>query len=325
MRVLFGLILSAALLVACDSTEGSFVPYPVVEAILEAGEPLPPVRLSRLGRFRDVYDDTTAALDGATVDVALVRADGTDEQVWRFAPQGVGRYAPPDPAPTVVPGRTYRLRVLVAAASGVGLDTLTARTTVPAHVELLEPPPAEVTYGEGNGPALRIARSSTEARRSVYLLASESLAPDEFEPVEIDGERRFRQRGLAGRFGLVPFLVTVLGCEGASGALVCDVDPGGAATGRTPLLNEDNYEILPDGSARVSVPYVTFGFFGPQEVTVYSLDDALVAYVETQTLQFAPTTISPGEIPNVTTNVENGLGVFGSLARAVGQTFLREP
>jgi len=325
MRVLFGLLLGAALLVACDTTEGTFVPYPVVEAVLETGQPLPPVRLSRLGRFRDVYDDTTAALDGATVEMALLGADGADEQVWSFVPAGIGLYTPPDPAVTVLPGQTYRLRILAPAASGVGLDTLTAQTTVPVEVELLEPPPAEITYGEGNGPPLRIARSSTEARRSVYLLASESLAPDEFERVEIDGERRFRQRGLPGRYGLVPFLVTVLGCEGPSGALVCDIDPGGAATGRTPLLNEDNYDVLPDGSARVPIPYVTFGFFGPQEVTVYSLDDALVAYVETQTLQFAPTTISPGEIPNVTTNIRGGLGVFGSLSRAVGQTFIREP
>ena len=36
-------------------------------------------------------------------------------------------------------------------------------------------------------------------------------------------------------------------------------------------------------------------------------------------------TLSPGEIPNVTTNVVGGLGLFGSYARVSNQTEIVEP
>ena len=79
-----------------------------------------------------------------------------------------------------------------------------------------------------------------------------------------------------------------------------------------------------DGTALVQIPFLAFGFYGPQEVTLVSLDAAFQDFVETQAIQFAPTTLSPGEIPNVTTNVEGGLGVFGSFVRERVETTVTE-
>ncbi len=56
-----------------------------------------------------------------------------------------------------------------------------------------------------------------------------------------------------------------------------------------------------------------------------SLDPALQAFVQSQAVQRGGSTLSPGEIPNVTTNVEGGLGIFGSFARVVTQTTLLQP
>lgn len=328
MRTPFALLLAVAgvTLSACDSTADTFVPLPVVSATLESGQPLGPVRLTRLVPLGALYDPDAAAISDATVEVALLRADGSVEETVPYAETDErGVYLASSATAVALPGRTYRLRILAPAASGAGTDTLTAQTLVPALIDIVEGPPAEVTYGDGFGPTVRISTSSTAARRAVYLLGSEALAADRFEEVRVDGQTRYRQLGLEDRFGLVPFLITILGCDAeASGLLLCDEDPADATSGRSPLLNEDSYTLLGDGTARVPIPYIAFGFYGPQRVTFFSLDAAFVDYVETQAIQFAPTTISPGEIPNATTNIENGLGVFGSFARASVEVVVRQ-
>lgn len=307
----------------CDATEDEFVALPVVSSVLIAGEPLPEVRLTRLALLNTTYDPATQAITTGEVAVAL---DGGASYSYRHA--GEGRYVPEDASATVAPGGTYRLVAVVPSTDGVGTDTLRAETLVPPAITIVEPPPAEITYGEGLGPAVRLTTSSTAERRAVYLFTARATARDEFEEVTVDGETRWRQRGLPGRFGPIPAsaFFTFADCEiGADGLATCESDPAEFDNGASPLLNEDNYEILPDGTARVTIPFIGVGFYGPQAITFHSLDDALVDFVQTQSLQANPTTISPGEVPNVTTNVENGLGVFGSLARATVTTFVREP
>lgn len=314
----------ALLATGCDSVEDEFVALPVVSATLETGEPLPDIRLTRLALLNTTYDPSAQAIRDAEVEVVLAGENGAPDQAIAYQHVADGVYSRADStSATVLGGRTYRLRALVPSPDGAGRDTLRAETVAPPAVEIVEAPPDEVVYGEGFGPEVRLTTSSTAARRAVYVISSTALQADEFEPVIVDGERRFRQRGLPNRFGLVPVAELFNGCDPDDiGRLVCDTEPGG---GRSPLLNEDNYELLGDGTARVAIPFIAFTFYGPQAVTFFSLDDALVAFVETQAIQTAPTTISPGEVPNVTTNVENGLGVFGSLARATVYTSIREP
>lgn len=317
-------VLVAVLASGCDSTQDEFVALPVVSATLEAGQPLPPIRLTRLALLNSTFNPATAAIRDGQVEVALVGADGRDERVVPYVHEVDGGYVATVDTAVVIPGRTYRLRAIVPSPDGLARDTLRATTVVPPTITVVEPPPDEVTYGFGTGPEVRITTSSSATRRAVYVLSATGLQRDEFEEVTIDGERRFRARNLPDRFGPVPLVVTFAGCDPDDiGRLVCDEDPGQG--GRSPLLNEDNYEILGDGTARVAIPFIAFAFYGPQRVSFYSLDDALVDFVSTQTIQSNPTTISPGEVPNVTTNVENGLGVFGSLSRATVETFVRQP
>ena len=316
--------LALVLVAGCDSTADEFVALPVVSATLVAGEPLPPVRLTRAAPLTSVYNPALAAIRDGQVAVTLVGADGRDERTLAYVHDADGRYVALDDTVRARPGRTYRLRAVVPSPNGVGRDTLRATTVVPPSITIVEAPPDEVTYGVGTGPPVRITTSSSATRRAVYVISARATQRDEFQEVILDGERRFRALGLPGTYGPVPLVRTFADCDPDDlGRLVCSEDPGQG--GRSPLLNEDNYEILGDGTARVSVPFIAFTFYGPQEVVFYSLDDALVDFVATQAIQFAPTTISPGEVPNVTTNVENGLGVFGSLARAAVTTFVREP
>ena len=306
---------------ACDSAGSDpFVAQPVVSAFLEADASFPDVRVTRTVALGDVYDPATAAIVGAAVRIERLAADSTVDGTVPYVYDAERRVYVPDGArPGVEPGRTYRLVV-----TALGRE-MTAETTVPQAIGLVEGPPAEIGYQSNpGGPSVRITTSSVAGRQSVYIASTLALAPDAFTPFQDGGATRFRSQNLPGRFRPVPIVRQFLDCDDVGGALECDEDPTDAAAGTSPVINETSYTLLPDGTALVNVPWLAFGFYGPAALSLVALDDALLDFVETQTLQQNPTTISPGEIPNVTTNVRGGLGVFGSFSRVTAQTTVLE-
>ncbi|HEX8387014.1 MAG TPA: DUF4249 family protein [Rubricoccaceae bacterium] len=317
---LSGLVLAAALAFsACDASGTDDAgTQTVVAAFLEAGEPFPEVRLSRTVLLGEVYDDAAAAINDAVVAVELLGPGGVEARTtYALDPDTLlGRYLPVDGSADVLPGRTYRL---VVQARG---QAVTAETTVPPLFEVVEPLPDEVVYQSvPSGPPLRITTSSTGGRQAVYVATAAALQPDEFAPFLEGGETRYRSRNLPGRFRPVSFFARVSGCDEEGASLVCDRDPTRVFTaGTSPIINESSYVLPGDGTAIVNVPWFSFGFYGPSEVSVIALDDAFQDFIETRTLQSGGGTISPGEIPNVTTNVTGALGVFGSFARVTVRT-----
>ena len=313
--------LAGAPLAGCDGTrDDGFESLLVVSASLGAGEALPPVQLSRTSPLLDRYDPDRVVVGGAQVRVTLLAPDGSDERTTLYAP-GDGFYFPTGDVPTVESGRTYRLDV---AADG---QTLRAVTTVPPTLTLVEGPAERVVYGAGQGPELRIRQTSTPDRQAAFVASTRALAPAAFDEVAVDGETRYRSVPDPERFLPVPLYQRFLDCEPeAGGTLLCGSNPlGNAVTGTSPVINEDSYISLGDGTALVQVPFLAFGFYGPYRISLVSVDDALQTFVQTQAVQGGGTTLSPGEIPNVTTNVEGGLGVFGSYARVAVETTLVEP
>ncbi|MDT0632272.1 DUF4249 family protein [Rubrivirga sp. S365] len=316
--VLVGL---ALLVGGCDSAEGER-PDLVVSAFLGAEEALPPVRLSRTVPLLEPYDPAAAAVAGARVTVTLLDAGGADEAVYAYAPGPAGVYLPESDA-AVLERRTYRLDVV-----GPDGERLTAQTTVPPDFDVVRGPDPVVPYGLGQGPAVQITASSTPERQAAFVGSTQALAPDEFERVTVDGETRYRSRNLPGRFRPVPIVRRFLDCvEEPAGTLLCEDDPGdeNVRVGTSPVINEAGYTRLGDGSLLVQIPFLAFGYLGPQSLTLVSLDAAFQDFVQTRSVQSGGSTLSPGEIPNVTTNVEGGLGVFGSFARETVETTLVEP
>ena len=313
------LLLAAVAVAGCDAAGDR--PDLVVSASLGAGEPLPAVRLTRTSPLLDPFDEASLGVEGARVVVALVAPDGSDEAVYPYRPAAPGLYAPQDSA-AVEAGRTYRL-----AVEGPGGERLAAETTVPDAFEIVEGPPASVVYGDGFGPGVRITETSTPSRQAAFVGSTRALAPDAFDRVETADGPRWRSRNLPDRFRPTPLRLRFLDCEDDGPTLVCAEDPvtDGVLSGTSPVLNEAGYVALGDGTVQVRAPFLSFAYYGPAELTLVSLDDALKALLQTQAVQGGGTTLSPGEIPNVTTNVEGGLGVFGSFVRASVRTSLREP
>lgn len=308
----------------CDGfSDDDFTPDLVVSAFVGAGEPLPTVRLSETSPFLDRYDPSRLGVGGADVTLTLLAADGSDEVVTRYAPSTTtdGLYFPIGVVPSGLAGRTYRLDV------AAGSRQLTATTTVPPALELVSPAEQEVVYGVGAGPGVQVSRSSTSGRQAAFVGSTRALAPSDFDEVTVDGDTRYRSIPGSG-FLPTPVYQRFLDCEPEEGGtILCGEDPSGedVVIGTSPVINEASYINLGDGTILVQIPFIAFGYYGPYRLTLVSLDAAFQAFVQTQAVQLGGTTLSPGEIPNVTTNVEGGLGIFGSYARVQVETTILEP
>lgn len=298
----------------CDlMASAPYEPKLVVSAALEAGAPLRPVTLSQTVPLGERYDPEAAAVTGATVRMERLAGNGAVVATTPYQETGPGVYAPAT-SEEARPGDRYRLHIETEA-----FGTATAETVVPTLFEIVEPPPDSVTLGvPQQGPAARLTLSDSPGRQGIYIISVDALEADSFEVVMQDGEQRFRRANLVGRYGPTPVTARFSSCEEGEGRTICDEKP--SSSGSSPLLNEASYQQVGGGVVEVRLPWLSVSFYGEQRITFYALDDALVDYLSTRSIQFAPTTISPGEIPNVTTNVEGGLGFFGSYARTITTT-----
>lgn len=307
LRRLLPALLVPLALAGCDLSEDDFQPEVVVEATLVAGEPLPTVRLSTTGPIDAPYSFEAFALQGAEVRVELVGENGEDDEFFFYENVNVpenegdfpGNYVPME-LHRVLPERRYRLSVQVPDRPDLVPpgEFIRAETVVPDTFRIVNSPPDTIRYDILRpSPAIDVTRSLNPDRQGIYIFSIEALAPDVY--------------------GLTPTIASLL--EDAD-----DADPADFIRTSSPILNEGNYDINPDGTLRLRVPWFAIAYYGPNRFVASALDDALFDFLRSRNAQFNPTTLSPGEIQGVLSNVENGTGVFGSLAQVQTTTFIAE-
>jgi hypothetical protein len=274
-------------LAACDTVDERFQEQVVVEAYLAAGEPLPRIWLSKTSPIGRAYSFEEFAARGAVVTVALVGADGADEETYTLAELEPGIYGVEGDAPVVRPLRTYRFE---ARVPGFELP-VRASTVTPDTFRVVRAPADTLRYQVGPSPEVAVSRSSYPGRQTFYIITIESLAPFDYDLTPIRALREDARRE--------DFII-----------------------GASPILGADTYPVAPDGNLEVRIPWLSFSFFGPNRFTVHAIDDNLYDFVRTRSGQFSFGALSPGEIQNVLEYVENGTGFFGSFARASTQVYL---
>ena len=316
--------LALALLVSlggCDTGGPSYEEQVVVSSLLEVGRPLRSVYLTRTVEFGQPVDPADVLVENATVTVTLLAEDGSADEVYTYLYDTEDFRYRPTTRTEVLPERRYRF-----SAEVPGRPTITAETVTPRDIRLVQPPPTSIDYNEGMGPTFQVSSGGVQEEQGVYVITFSALAPDDFVVEQRpDGSYGYARALEPGRFGPTPEYAAVIdriNCEprGSGDRFACDFEPLDFAKGSSPLINEESYVILPDGSVEVSVPWLAVGFYGPYQFEISALDAPLVDFISTQAVQFSPTTLSPGEIPNISTNVTNGLGVFGSYAKVVTST-----
>lgn len=295
IAALFVAVFAAALLTAgCDTTSTTPESQVVVEAYLQAEEPLDPIRLTRSVTVSSAYDPASAAVRDADVVVRRLGAGGAPVETYDTEERRPGVYAPAGSV-HIRPETTYQL----VATTDEGAE-ITATTTVPDTVEVVRVENRQAEYQGANQPALTVtAPRSAREEQSVLVLTTTSLLDFEDTPAK---ELRAQLTPPYSRNydpeedSLSTFRVTSSG-----------------------LLNEENFDRTPDGNLEIRLPWLSVAFFGPNEVAAHVVDDNLFDFIRSQQVQQGGPGgggLAPGEIPNVIEHVKGGTGIFGSYAQA---------
>lgn len=315
---LLSLALVALALSGCDSGDpGVHTPEPVIEAWLISGEPMPEVRLTWTQSVETRYGSEPVGVTDAQITIRRVDPGASLQQLVSYTPiprpqnQGFtaqsGQYnpIPPDgPLPRVIPGATYELRAEVP-----GYPTLVSRTTVPGDFEVVGVNNQEVVYQSTDQIEIDVSNSAYPGRDAVYIISLESLD--------------------ASIENLTPFLrdaIYSIGADESFDPSTLDPEEIEEVIFRSsPPLNEANWEVNPDQSLKLQLPWFFAAFYGSQEVTVSAIDDNVWNHFRYVNAQEGNGGFAPGEIPNVEAGVMDGHGLFGSITRVKSRVvILRE-
>ena len=289
MRILGALVVGAALLLGgCDVIESPTIgQQPVVEAYLVEGDTLPEVRLYRTAQV-DASPGGQEAITGAEIAIEQLGADGASGETTLYRPDSAGVYVPDGPAPVVQGGATYRFRATLPGGAEVS-----AETTIPTNLSLVEAVNTESTFQSPQQPSFTVTRADVRDAPVVFIFTTTSLLDfDAMTDEEIRAE-------------FTPFY--------ADGFDEDEDDVRDFRVNPSPIVNQGNYEDNGDGTITTDYPWIALAFYGENEVAVSVLDRALYDYIRTQGAQQGA--LSPGEIPNVVDNIDGGTGIFGSYTR----------
>jgi len=299
MRRSLAVLSFGLLLAACDLAEEPYRPQLVVDAILYANEPFPAIRLAQTFPIANPTPPSGGGVAGAVVVIERLGPDGEPDQVVPYLSSlgFPGTYTPLiGSSERVTPLGRYRLTIRVPEH----LDLVSpgalvvGETVVPDTFRVVEPPPESISYQPlSPSPTLRVTRSAYPGRQSIFLFSIIAQDPS---------------------FGLTPTYAELVDPE----------DAGRLVENTSPLLNEASYDVNPDGTLTLRIPWLAIAFYGPNQFIAQALDDASYDFIRSRDAQFGGSTLSPGEIPEVLTNLTNAVGVFGSAARQSVEIFVEE-
>ncbi len=291
---------------ACDTTtESVHRSEPVVEAYLEAGQPLPRLRLTETSPIDGTYDPWGIGLGAATVRVHEVGEGGEITWTARYELlQGSSAVYAPVEDRTVLAGATYRLDVVLPDGG-----RLEAETVVPDAFELVDRNADEVVYQGSEQFEIELTPSGSRGREPIYIITIEGLdpRPARLTPLYLDA-------------------IYELGPEDAFDPDTLDVSElTEFIVVSSPPLNEANYRKEGESTITAWLPWFSVVFYGPNRIRVSAVDDNIYDFIRYQAVQRGGSTLSPGEIPNILDGVEGGVGVFGSYASVEVVVEILEP
>lgn len=289
--------ITALLLFGCDSyDQDDYQVYIVVEGYAVAGELLPNIRISTTSPANSEYSFEDNIIRNAIVLVTLLDENGEAEEVFEYVEsfEERGIYMPIVQSYRVEARRTYKLDIVFTDRD----DEISAVTTVPDQVSVVNEIPESVEYQSENQLEIILAEPQQTRDQNVFVFNTISLEP----AIE----------------NLTPFYLSIVEDED-------DVDISDYVRNSSGLINEGNFDPLPDGTILLRFPWIGVAFYGDNLVVTLSVDKNLSDVIRSQEVQLGGSTLSPGEIPNLLYNIEGGIGVFGSLSADTIRTSFSRP
>lgn len=288
-------VLLIAGLIGCDVySQDEYQEYYVVESYLIADNPLQQVRLSTTAPIDQFYSFSSVAVAGADVQVRLLAPDGaTVEDIFTYSSDSAGIYYP-DQIHQVQPLRTYELFITIPGAN----EEVSAKAFVPDTFSVLSQVLDTLIYQSTEQLEVTVAESIYPGRQNIFIFNTLSLQPT----IE----------------NLTPIYAELLDLDEPE-------DIQEASNTSSGLLNAANFTQNSDGSTTIRYPWIAVAFYGDNNIVASTVDDNLYDYIRSADVQLGGSTLSPGEIQNVITNVKGGIGIFGALASDTIQTFIKPP
>lgn len=281
--------ITTLLLTGCDIFEE---PEPVdeyfIEAYLIANKPADGILVSEISSFEEEYRFEDNVVNNAEISIFKLNDDSTRAERYEFQNQSDGKYTPSD---SLVPEplRTYELEVIIPDD-----DTLHAFTTVPDTFSINSSPDEPLEYTRERQLSVDFSGSYYPGRESLYLFSTESLKPDSYKmtPEHFTADEKQQKEAIVTRSQFFS----------------------------ENMLNPDD-----DQGYTVDYPLASTRYYGPNEITLYAVDDGFYEFYQSQEIQLGDGGLSPGQIRNVDHNIINGKGLFGSLAGSSFEMYLSQP
>ncbi len=240
------------------------------------------------------YITEEQALSNAIVQIVLLDENRNEEDVFDYTPSEntPGVYLPANRSHQVLPRHTYRLDVQFNDRS----EILQAETTVPDDFQIINQVREQVVYQSSEQLELVVSPIERDLSQNIFVINAIALNPNPDN--------------------LTPFYEDAV----VNG----DSEPEDFANNSSGLINEGNFNINDDGTITLQFPWIGVAFYGNNLIVTNTTDQHLANFIRSQEVQLGGSTLSPGEIPNATFNVDGGIGIFGSIASDTVQTnFLR--
>lgn len=277
----------------CETySQSEYEEYYVVESYIVANRNLQQVRLSTTVPAFDFYDFEENAIRNATVQIRLLGASGNSiDSVFNYAMDEPGIYRPVQ-THRVLPARTYEL--FIEVPNGGIMDEIRSTAIVPDTFSVVGGILDTLVYQSSEQLSVTLSESSYPGRQNVYVFTTLSENPvfENLTPLYADFYDDEED--------LAEFAVTSSG-----------------------LLNEGNFTQFPDGSVTVQYPWLAVAFYEENRIVATTVDDNIYDYIRSNDVQLGGSTLSPGEIQNVLTNVQGGIGLFGAMASDTIDTFIK--
>ena len=269
----------------CDSTgTKELETLYVVESILVAEAPMPPLLFSRVSDIDSIYIFEQQAETGAEVTIQVTGPVINEVIAYKEFDELPGLYLPGEYSVPVQPLHQYDLVIKPKNSSAL----ITASTVVPDTFRVLGKPTEQLVYQGSDQLEFVITPSESPGRDlSFYIFTTEAL-----EPLERN---------------LVPFAES----QFDNGESLEELSISGS-----PIVNESNYEVNPDGTLKLRYPWIGINFYGPNLIHINVLDDNSYNFERSRSQQEGQSTFAPGEIPNPLPHIRGAHGLFGSQARA---------
>lgn len=279
--------------VSCDIYEqDDYQEFVVVEGYMVANRTLPEIFISKTSPVDEEFLSDQQYLSGAIVQIVLLNDSGEDHQIFSYSFNSNSNTYLPDEPHDVLPRQTYRLDIQFTNRE----EIIRAFTTIPDEFQIINDIPDSVVYQSAEQLELSITAPGRLGSQNVFVFSTKAL-----DPVEENLTPFYKASFENDNFELTDVMINSSG-----------------------LINEGNFEINADGTITLRYPWIGVAFFGESKIIINSVDRNLDELVRSQQVQLGGSTLSPGEIPNLTYNIEGGIGIFGSLSSDTTRTnFIR--